>query len=413
MTKQSINDKLFKYNDYNAQKGVFMKKILKILLLAAIMAVSAIGLVACGEGGGKDGETGLLYKQYQGDSYYTVYGYTDDGTGKDTLDISEYNVNGVSIGRIKKNAFKDNDTIKTLIIPSSVETIDEGAFANMKKLETIELPFIGATPVADTSFNSIDEAENKSVGEERLFGYVFGTEEYTGGLAITQNYDDTNAAATHYIPATLKKVIVNNPSADKAYNVPMYAFYGVNLISEVELKGNIGIIGECAFKNALGLTKVNVPASVSKICKEAFMGTVNLKNGFSFDDSENANVSFIGESAFNGSAIASIVLPASVTEIGESCFANSKISAITLSANITKIPTGTFANCKYLTSLSIPASVTKIRARAFMGCDALSSVQTIWEWKNGDVTKISSDDTVEEVATKLKDTCLNLDLVKA
>lgn len=381
------------------KKGVFMKKIFKILMLAAIMAVSAIGLVACGDGTDNSGKTGLLYKQFQGDSYYTVYGYVDDGTNKEVLDISEYNVNGVTIGRIKLNAFKDNDTIKTLVIPSTVETIDQGAFANMKKLETIELPFVGATPVADTSFNSIDEAENKSVGKERLFGYVFGTEEYANGLAITQNYN-ASSTSTFYLPKTLKKVVVNNPSVDTAYNIPMYAFYGANFINEVELKGNIGIIGECAFKNALGLTKINIPASVSKICKEAFMGTANLKNGLSFEDSATtpATISVIEESAFNGSAIASIVLPASVTEIGASCFANSKATSITLSANLTKIPTAAFANCKNLASMTIPTNITEIRARAFIGCTALSELNVDGTWWAPTMIIIDSSATAQSKA---------------
>ena len=377
MTKRCINDKLIRYNDYSTQiEGVFMKKFLKILMLSLLMLVSVFAFVACGEDGGDEGKTGLLYKMYAGDSYYTVYGYVDDGSEADTLDISEYNKDGVTIGRIKANAFKDNNTLKTLIIPSSVETIDAGAFANMKKLETIQLPFVGATAVADTSFNSIDEAENKSVGAERTFGYVFGSDEYTGGLAMTQYYDENNTNVT-YVPSTLTKVIINNPNTEVAYNIPMYAFSGANLINEVELKGNIEIIGEAAFKNALGLSKVNLPASVVKIEKQAFMGTTNLKTGFIID--EGSALTVLGESVFNGSAVKSVELPASVNVIGNSCFANSKISSVNL-GSVAVIPTGAFANCDYLVEVAIPQTTTTIKAHAFLNCDALTTVVVSGSW---------------------------------
>ncbi len=374
-----------------------MKKFLKILMLSLLMLVSVFAFVACGEDGDNDGKTGLLYKMYEGDSYYTVYGYVDDGTNIDTLNISDYNKDGVSIGRIKANAFKDNDTLKTLIIPSTVETIDAGAFANMKKLETIELPFVGSTAVADTSFNSLDQSEDKSVGAERTFGYVFGTESYNGGLAMTQSYDETNTNTT-YVPATLKKVIINNTVAERAYGIPMYAFAGANLVSEVELKGNIAVIGECAFKNALGLSRINVPASVLQIKKQAFMGTANLKDGFTIETGSTLQV--LGESVFNGSAVKNVSLPTSVLAIGNSCFANSKIEDVNL-GSVVLIPTGAFANCAYLTEITIPDTVSEIRAHAFINCDALATVVVNGTWNNTvNATNLVSD-MVNEVFVKI------------
>jgi hypothetical protein len=123
-----------------------MKRFLKILVVSIFTMVCAMGLFACGEPETGD-KKGLLYKMYPGDDYYTIYGYVDEEKGIEELDIKEYLVaNGkedVKIGRIKAGAFKNNDTLKSVIVPDTVEVIDAGAFANMKALESLTLPFIG------------------------------------------------------------------------------------------------------------------------------------------------------------------------------------------------------------------------------------------------------------------------------
>ena len=43
------------------------------------------------------------------------------------------------VTKIKKNAFKNNKKIKKIVIPSSVVSIENYAFANCKNLKTIEI----------------------------------------------------------------------------------------------------------------------------------------------------------------------------------------------------------------------------------------------------------------------------------
>ncbi len=347
-----------------------MNKFVKTLLITILAMVCAVCCFACQPSTGDEGKTGLLYKKYKNDNFYTVYGYVDDGTGVTELDISSYNVDGVSIGRIKKGAFSGNNTLTSIIVPDTVTTIDGGAFENMKKLGSITLPFVGKTANADASFNQSESAEDKAVDVERTFGYIFGTSEYAGGTEIKQVYNGkADNTVTYYLPASLKVVNIK-PKADD-YKIPMYAFAGNGLVQKVVLNQKTVEIGAHAFDGCSALNTIEIPASVTKIGEYAFNGCVNLKDavndkGLTF--AAQSKVATLGDYAFSGIGVNNFVLPASVTKIGDGAFANSKLVSVDL-GNLDEIAYAAFKDCKNLTT--VKSSATKIGDYAFVGCTAL------------------------------------------
>ncbi len=344
-----------------------MKKIFKTLLLTILALVLGVCAFACGNDGGDENKTGLLYKKRAGENFYTVYSYVDDGSAKTALDIAEYNKDGIVIGRIEKGAFAGNDTLTSIVVPSTVTEIEGGAFEKMKKLTEITLPFIGNTAISDLSFNASQSEENKSVDAERTFGYLFGTEEYVGGAEVVQNHNSSDSGTTtYYMPASLKKVTVNGGSN---YGVPMFAFSGNRLIQQVVLS-NVVAIGEYAFENCSSLVNVNVPNTVTKIYKNAFDGCANLKDaGFVID--ANSTLATIGEYAFKGTGLNNLTLPTSVTAVEKGAFASSKLVNVNLS-NVATISEGAFRGCQNLTTVTAN-SVIKIQAYAFEGCKVLAT----------------------------------------
>lgn len=338
-----------------------MKRLFKILILTIVATICAVGLFACENGGNGDGKTGLLYKMYDGDDYYTVYGYVkEDGVSE--LNIGDYNKDGVVIKRIKTGAFKNNDSLSKIVVPDTVETIDGGAFANMKALEELDLPFVGKTAVADVYFNSTDDSEAtvKSVGNERNFGYVFGTEEYDGGVGCSQNYDASNTS-TYYIPETLKKVVVS-PKADLNYGIPMYAFAGNAWVSEIVLSENVKSVGEAAFKD------------------NVYAATVNL-----------GKIETLYDKAFNGAKNITAADLTGLTAMGSECFTNC-ISLKTVSIN-TDIKADTFSGCTALKTITMGSGVSEIGARAFNGSSNLTeiTVEGTNYWTVGEASGVSFD----------------------
>ena len=324
-----------------------MKKIINILLALTLIIVSALTLVACEAPEDNGGNKGLLLKKYAGEDYYTVYGYVDEGKGLKELDIKEIAGEKV-VGRIAKNAFNGNDTLVEIIVPETVTEIEAGAFSKMKKLTKITLPFVGKTAKADSYMYQTGEGAEKSVDMERSLAYIFGEEEYAYGEKVTAIYG--KESITRYLPSGLQEVTIA-PSGE--YNIPMYAFSGIALLSKVNLTGKITEIGEHAFEGCRDLKEINIPATVKTIYAYAFNNCEYLTNGLVFD--ADSTLETIKERAFANGKLAEITIPASVKVIGEGCFEKSELGKVTLPASLQKLGAYAFYKCANLSVLDVSA----------------------------------------------------------
>lgn len=225
-----------------------MKKLINILLACLLVVSLAFGLIACGDGDGETKDPGVYASKING--VFTLTQYVDDGTTK-VVDLGELveEKYGVELGRVKAGAFDGNKTVEEIIVPDSVTEIDGGAFRGMTALTKLTIPFVGANVLADAFSNETDEAPNKATNEQRNFAYVFGTSKYDGGAQVTQTFNSgESGTATYYIPYTLRTVVVA-PKTD-GYKIPMYAFNGLTLVSNVELSAKVKGIGDKAFASS-------------------------------------------------------------------------------------------------------------------------------------------------------------------
>ena len=132
---------------------------------------------------------------------------------------------------------------------------------------------------------------------------------------------------------------------------------------------------------------------IDRVPGESFHGVQNRMNVIMSDD-----VTSIGESAFLGSGLTSIVFSKNITQIKENCFQKcySLLSAtlpekitslpsslfsscfalkeVTLPNGVKEIPSSLFENCYALERCDIPEGVVKISANAFSGCRKLSEI---------------------------------------
>ena len=90
------------------------------------------------------------------------------------------------------------------------------------------------------------------------------------------------------------------------------------------------------------------------------------------------SVTSIGENAFCGDPIRSIIMPNSIVSIGDSAFMFCPIiTAITIPNSVTSIGAYAFFYCGSLTAITIPNSVTSIGNYAFNSCDSLNSIVVV------------------------------------
>jgi hypothetical protein len=216
------------------------------------------------------------------------------------------------------------------------------------------LPFVGGSKAAA-------ENENLNPVNEALFGYIFGTDSYAGGIQINQGNKEN-----YYIPSSLRTVVINDGNISV---LGSYAFAFCETLTEITLPAGLARIGRNAFGNCSGLTALVIPESVDTIDDFAFSycgGLVRVILPPGLTD--------ISTGLFrNCTGLTSVTLPAGLTSIGNSAFdACTALTHIELPNNLTSIGSTAFRVCASLTSIVIPKNVTTIGGSAFMACSGLT-----------------------------------------
>ena len=223
-----------------------------------------------------------------------------------------------------------------------------------------------------------------------------GTLYISGKGTIAAGYY-SSSESKHYANAAwekskefIKSVII----AKGVTGIGDYAFYDCTGLTRITIPNSVTSIGRGAFSGCTGLTSITIPDSVTSIGDSAFSGCTGLTS-ITIPDS----VTSIGYSAFSGcTGLTRITIPDSVTSIGNCAFEdctgltsvtigngvttlsgfdfkyNKNLKNIVIGNSVTSIGNYAFEDCTGLTSITIPDSVTSIGYSAFSGCTGLSSV---------------------------------------
>jgi hypothetical protein len=160
------------------------------------------------------------------------------------------------------------------------------------------------------------------------------------------------------------------------------AFRNVGTLTDVSISNGVTRIGNNAF-DGCSLSSVVIPASVGDIRSRAFAGGDNLTN--IVVDAGNAAYSSTNGALLNksrtlliqcpGGMTGSYAVPVGVTTIDNSAFRFCKaITDVTLPEGIQEIRSAAFFGCFRLATVSLPDSLQAIRFAAFMACRSLLSV---------------------------------------
>ena len=148
---------------------------------------------------------------------------------------------------------------------------------------------------------------------------------------------------------------------------------------------NVTSIGSSAFRGS-GLKTIYIPANLTSINPDAFYACTALSTITASEECKNFKVVDNVLYSKDGTKLVMYVdkttesaftVPASVTEIGTYAFCQAKITALSFESDSTleTIGNGAFTDCYGFTNLEIPDSVTTIAGYAFYGCRTLTSLK--------------------------------------
>ena len=157
------------------------------------------------------------------------------------------------------------------------------------------------------------------------------------------------------------------------------AFFACAKLKSVSIPDSVVLIDNCAFACCPSLAGFRISSShpVYAFSNSALISKKDMTliqyAGKGGDYEVAWGITRIGDSAFNGSKVKSVLLPDSVTSIGSGAFSTCfNLSSINIPGSVTTIGDQAFYGSSKLKSIFIPASVTDIGSEPFVACGTLN-----------------------------------------
>lgn len=261
-----------------------------------------------------------------------------------------------------------------LVIPESVTTIGDMAFANCYNDDETHTPEGGSEKVYKIGIKAVHIAGNPAgttIGASAFAGCQNLTKLTLGegvtGLGDSALKDTRLEEIT--IPATFETGTAKNSPFTSGEN---------STLKKVTFADGIRVIPQYFLNKITTLTEIEIPASVQKIGDHAFADCSNLET-VTFKEQATSKLTTIDTSAFEGCSLMKLsALPEGVTTINASAFKEcKKISLTELPTGLITIGNAAFEGCTGLTSVQIDGGEKKqttIADGAFATCENLNRV---------------------------------------
>lgn len=252
--------------------------------------------------------------------------------------------------------FIESKTLKSIILPKNLKSIEAGVFANCDSLTSVVIP----------------------EGLTHMEGSVFAHCTSLTSASLPSTLKNIDGTSTFQNCTSLTSVSLPE---DMLY-LYGYTFEGCTSLKSITLPKKL----DCIMTNAAGcvsLTSLYIPASVSEIGRDAFDGCSGITS-FHVDEA-NQNYSSEGTVLFNkdktrlicalGQIEGDYKVSATVRDINEWAFRDqSRVLSVSLPEGLTQVQMYLFDGCTNLQSVSLPKSLKSIQYAAFKGCSSLASL---------------------------------------
>ena len=282
---------------------------------------------------------------------------------------------GYKVTRIGESAFSGRSnsySFTKVVIPNTVETIEEGAFRENKNLQEVELEE-GSALAALVYRSSVGGSFGGCVNLKRI------------GIGDTDALPESLETIDERVFSSCRSLKSIDLSQCKLTSLPNSVFFGCSSLEKISFPKNLYSIGYDCFGGCESLTEVSFPATLEYIGSAAFKGCSSLGsvrfetfeigsnkgfcsletlNGYldngSFEDcvsltdvwfAESISKFSIKRDCFKNTGLRSIDIPSCVTEIEQEAFAVTKLANEAHTKNGDAYSVGIFGNPTISTSV--------------------------------------------------------------
>lgn len=302
-------------------------------------------------------------KEYNDFTYYTYFNEENNRTeavitgykGIDNDLVIPDSIDNAVVTAISMYAFSGHSDLASITIPSTIQSIGEGAFFECNGLKKVYVSSIEDWCKIDFSYSDSDadaDANPLSIGADL--------------------YVDNKLVTDVTIPDGVK-------------SIGKYAFYGYSSLKSISFPSSIRSIGESAFFDCPNLDEVYA-TNIEDWCKikfeDTFSNPINYGSKIYIDGELATDITIpkgitkICDYAFvNCDTITNVVIPNSVISIGDSAFnCCSNLKNISIPNSVVNIGKGAFSSCFNLEKVEIPDGIKIIKDYTFTSCEKLNSI---------------------------------------
>ncbi|MDE5921426.1 MAG: leucine-rich repeat domain-containing protein, partial [Paramuribaculum sp.] len=259
--------------------------------------------------------------------------------------------NGYRVVEIGYEAFRENEGLKSVVIPEGVTVVGANAFYECRNLRSVTLPE-GLITISQYSLLGCKSLISITIPETVE---TIGTSAFDGSglrsVVVPNSVTQLGIRAFCFCEFLESAVLPDNLTA-----IPSDLFRYCNNLSAVDIPEGITSIGPRAFEQCMKLNTIQLGAELKEIGEQAFLQSalteVDLPEG----------LETIGNEAFRYSNLERITLPSSLISIGDNCFSNLWSIGFNTLDNLETIGTSAFQG---LAKFTISPSVKYISDRAF------------------------------------------------
>ena len=250
-----------------------------------------------------------------------------------------------NVTTIEASAFAGT-SIEKLIILEGVTTIEDNAFSNCESLKTVVLPSTLTKIDSDAFSNSSNINYVNFNGTIDQWASIDFFKETSNPVYYSKNL---------YINGELAEDIVIE-------NVENYAFINCESLKNVYISDGVKTIGRSAFEHCSNLEIIDLPNTITHSYTDAFLGCSNLKKtNYRGTVDEWAHIIFNIETS-------------NPVNYSHNLYLNDVLLENAVIKEATRVGDYAFINCDSIKTLVVGGNVEKINGSAFRGCDGLISV---------------------------------------